>query len=192
MNNVNPFEQSMNQLILKQIQENWKWYLALGIALVVIGSLAILFALTSTIISVVFLGGLLITFGIIEGIKSFKINEWQGFFLHMFLGILYLVGGIFMVWHPLANAISLTLLLAIFFVISGIMRIYFALTHAMPHKIWALLNGVITLILGVLIWYQLPTAGLWVIGTFLGIDMIFTGWTWIMLSLSAKKMINRQ
>lgn len=189
MNGFNTMEQNLNSLLNKQLKENWQWYLALGIGLVIFGSLAIMFALTSTLVSVVYLGALLMILGIFEMIKSFKINKWGGFALHFSLGILYLVGGIFMVWHPLANAVTLTLLLAIFFIFSGIMRIFFALSHNMPHKMWLLLNGVITLILGALIWYQLPTAGLWVIGTFLGIDMIFTGWTWIMLSLAARKSI---
>jgi len=177
-----------NSLFITQLKENWQWYLALGIGLAIVGTLAVIFSFMSTLISVIFLGSLLITLGIFEGIKSFKVNQWSGFFLHILLSVLYIVGGIFIVWNPLANAVSLTLLLAIFFVISGALRIYFAATHNIPNKMWLFFNGAITVLLGILIWHELPFAGMWVIGTFIGIDMIFTGWTWIMLSLAARKM----
>ena len=57
-----------------------------------------------------------------------------------------------------------------------------------PHKGLLLFNGIITLILGILIWAEWPFSGLWVIGTLVGIDAIFTGWTWILLSLKAKNL----
>jgi uncharacterized membrane protein HdeD (DUF308 family) len=57
-----------------------------------------------------------------------------------------------------------------------------------PHKGWILISGAITLLLGILIWAQWPYSGLWVIGTFIGIDMILTGITWVQLSLIAKNL----
>jgi uncharacterized membrane protein HdeD (DUF308 family) len=188
-NFITQYENPMaNPAFLAQLKKNWGWYLALGVGLALLGTLAVLFAFSSTMLSVIYLGVFLVGFGIFEAIKAFKVDKWQGFFLHLFLGILYTVGGIFMIWHPIANAVSLTLLLAVFFVIAGITRIAVALMYNMPHKGWLILNGAVTLLLGGLIWYQWPVAGLWVIGTLLGIEMIFTGWTWIMLSLMSKKI----
>ena len=56
----------------------------------------------------------------------------------------------------------------------------------LPHRGWVLLSGLITRLLGILIWRQLPGAAVWVIGTFVGIDMIFAGWSWVMLALAAR------
>lgn len=176
-----------HELGSQQLRENKNWYLFLGASLVVFGTLAVIFALTSTLVSVIYLGILLVILGLFEGIKSFKINRWSNFFLHLFLSILYIVGGIFIMLNPAINALTLTLLLAIFFVISGILKTIFALTQQITHKGWLLLNGLLTLLLGILIWAEWPYSGLWVIGTLVGIDAIITGWTWIMLALTIGK-----
>lgn len=173
---------------LKQLKENSDWYLFLGIGLVVLGMLAIIYSFVSTIISVMYIGLALVIVGIFEGIKAFKINKWGNFFLHVFLGILYVVAGIFILGNPAVNAITLTLLLAIFFVFSGIFRIIFALSQKVQNKFLLFLNGLLTLGLGILLYIQWPFSGLWVIGTFVGIDAIFKGWSWILLSLEAKKI----
>lgn len=173
-----------------QLKKNANWFLTLGIGLVVLGTLALIFSYTSTIFSVMYFGILLTIMGIFEGIKAFKLSQWSSFFLHLFLGILYTLTGLFIISNPLVNAITLTLFIAIFFVISGISRIIFALVKHVPHQNWLILNGIITLLLGILIWAQWPVSGLWIIGMFFGIDAIFTGWTWIMLSLAAKKILS--
>lgn len=173
---------------MQQLQKNWHWYLVFGIALVVLGSLAIVFSYTSTIFSIMYIGGFLIIAGVVEAIQSFKLRLWSRFFLHAILGILYVIAGLFLLVNPAFNAISLTLLLAIFFVISGIFKIIFALSNNVPHKGWIIANGAITLLLGALIWQQWPISGLWVIGLFVGIDMIFTGWAWIALAMTAKNL----
>jgi len=98
------------------------------------------------------------------------------------------MAGVFIVRYPVANAISLTVLLAIFFAVSGIAKIVFAFSKNIPHKGWLFFNGAITLVLGILIWQQLPTSGLWVIGMMVGVDAMFTGWTWIMLAFAAQKL----
>lgn len=125
--------------------------------------------------------------GFFEAVKSFKVNKWGSFFLHVFLSLLYIACGCFIVFNPTANAISLTLFLAILFIIAGLFRIYFALTKHVPHQWLLLLNGVASIILGALVWYEWPQSGLWVIGTFVGIEALFTGWTWIMLAVTAKR-----
>lgn len=173
---------------LTQIKENRGWFLALGVALVVVGMFALFFVYTSTLVSVVYLGALLTIAGIFEGIKAFKITRWSSFFLHLFLAILYIVMGIFLMLYPAVNAAALTLLLGVFFVASGIFKIVFSLISKVLNKNWILVNGIIALILGLLILYEWPYSSVWVLGTFLAIDLIFTGWTWIMLALMAKKL----
>ncbi len=182
------FDNELNEKTIQQIQEHRKSFLFLGISLVVFGTLATIFAYTSTIFSVIYLGIFLIILGVFEGIQSFTLSRWSNFFLHLFLGVLYTIGGFFIVMHPAENAISLTLLLAIFFIVTGVLKVIFALAKNVPHKGWLAFNGVVTFILGVLIWQQWPLSGLWVIGMLIGIDAIFTGWTLIMLSFAAKNI----
>lgn len=184
----NPLNRGVNPLALHQLKKNANWYLMLGIGLVILGTLAVMFSVASTLFSVMYLGALLVMVGIFEGIKSFKINLWGSFFLHVALAILYIACGIYMIVNPMANALALTLLLAIFFVVSGVLRIGFSFVKNLPHRGWLLVNGILTLVLGLLIWQQWPSSGVWALGMLVGIDMIFTGWTWIMLSLRAKSL----
>jgi len=178
----------INSSALKQIKEKASWFLALGIGLVILGTLAILYSFMSTIFSVEYLGFLFIVLGIFEGVQSFKLNLWGSFFLHLFLSVLYIASGIFIVTYPVLNAITLTLFLAIFFFISGIAKIIFAFTKKVPHKGWLVFNGALTIVLGILIWLEWPMSGLWVIGVLTGVNILFTGWTLIMLASMAKRI----
>ena len=178
----------ITQELKKQLKTNSSWFFFLGLGLVALGTLALIFSYTSTIFSMVYLGVMLTSVGIFEGIKSFKISQWGNFLLHIFLCIFYTLVGLFIVFNPLANALTLTFLISIFLIISGILRIIFAVTKHVPHKNWLLFNGIITLVLGIMILARWPASGLWVIGMFVAIDMIFTGWTWIQLSLIARKI----
>lgn len=173
---------------IKQLRENWGWYLTLGISLVVLGTLAIFYSYASTIFSVIYFGAFLTILGIFEGIQAFKMSKWGTFFLHLLLSALFIIGGAFIVFFPTINAISLTLLLAAFLIASGILKIIFSFDRNVPYKGWLVLNGISSLLLGILIWLQWPLSGLWVIGMLTGIDAIFTGWAWIMLSISAKNL----
>lgn len=170
---------------LHKIAHHWQWYLGLGVLLVTTGFLAIAFATFTTLLSVIFLGSLLLINGILEIFQAWKIKDWSNLFLHLAIGILYSVVGIFMFIEPVVNAITLTLLLSIFFIIGGLFRIIFSLTQTLANWGWLLLSGSLTLILGILIWQQWPSSGLWILGLFVGIDMIFSGWAWIILSLQA-------
>lgn len=181
MNNLNP-------ILLRQLKQNASWFLVLGILLVILGTLAVVFSFYSTLFSILYLGSLLIVAGVIEGVKSIKMRPLKRFLLHLALGILYFGSGVYLVANPEINAITLTLLLAIFFMVSGALRIMFALMADIPHKGWLLVNGLLTFILGILIYQQWPVSGLWVIGMFVGIDLMFTGYSWIMLSLAAKDL----
>ena len=81
-----------------------------------------------------------------------------------------------------------TLLLASFFMVGGLFRMISAVAGQFRNWGWVLVNGVIALILGIMIWQQMPFSGLWVIGTFLGIDLIFSGWSYVSLGLGVRKM----
>jgi uncharacterized membrane protein HdeD (DUF308 family) len=81
------------------------------------------------------------------------------------------------------------LIIAIFLIVSGIFRIVFAVSERFTGWGWVLLNGVVTLFLGMMIYKQWPASGLWVIGIFIGIDLIFNGWAWIMLSIASRRAV---
>jgi len=104
------------------------------------------------------------------------------------MGVLQLIVGLICVRHPAEAAIVYTLLMAVFFMVGGLFRIVTALASPFRGRGWVLVNGIITLILGIMIWQQMPFSGLWVIGTFLGIDLIFNGWSYFLLGLDVRRL----
>ncbi len=170
------------------LRRNWGWALALGIALIVLGMIALGAAMFTTVASVLMFGWLLIVGGALELAHGFVRRAWSGFFLDVLSGVLYLVVGFLFVSNPLEAAVTLTLMLALALIFVGIMRIVVAVSSGFQHWVWLLLNGIITLVLGVLIWRQWPESGLWVIGLFIGIDMIFYGWALVMLAIGVRSL----
>jgi len=171
-----------------ELKRSWGWFLALGIALIVLGLFALSWSVLTTILSVEVFGWLLLFSGILSVVHAFLRRRWGGFFLELFAGILYLVVGLMLVGNPAAGAVALTLLIALSLLIGGIFRIVTALMVRFHHRFWLLLNGVISLLLGLMIWQQWPVSGLWVIGLFIAIDLIFYGWSLVMLGLTVKSL----
>jgi uncharacterized membrane protein HdeD (DUF308 family) len=178
----------LHQVGAEVLGRSWGWYLALGIVLVVIGTFALGSAMLFTLTSVVLFGWLLIAAGLLEAFHAFWRKKWGGFFVDLLTGILYVVVGFMIVANPAASAVSLTLLIALFLIFSGISRIVIALTVQVHNRAWLALHGVIVLLLGISIWNNWPLSGLWVIGLFVGIELILNGWSLIMLSLAAKRL----
>lgn len=176
---------------LAAFANNWCWFLLWGILLLVLGIIAISYTTATTILSVIFLGVLLLLGGIILIVDSFSFwwGKWGGFFWHLIMGILYVIVGILFVKNPLWASVSLTLMLAILFIIVGLFRIIYSSSIRLPRWGWTLFNGIITFILGILIYAQWPVSGLYIIGLFVGIDLIFAGWAYIMISLGARSLM---
>ncbi len=173
---------------IQELQKYWGWLLALGIISIILGILALGSSVFFTMASMIFFGWILLIMGILELAYSFWQRHWGGFFLHLLNGILAVVVGVIMIGNPAASALILTLLLAMFFMVAGLFRILTALYMRFPSSGWRIFNGVITLLLGVLLWAQWPLSGLWAIGMFIGIDLIFSGWSSVMLALAARNL----
>ena len=171
---------------LELIRENWGWFLALGIVQILVGTAAVLMAVFATIASVIVLGMLALIGGGVQLASAIWSRGWSGAFHHILIGALYLVFGILIVNRPLLAAEIITLVLGILFLVGGAFRIGLALTTRFHHWGWVIVSGVITLLLGGLILSGFPGTSFWVIGTFIGIELLFTGWTWVMLAIGLK------
>lgn len=164
----------------------WWAFLLMGLVSVVVGTLAISSTFVATLASVTVLGMLLMIGGVTELIHAVMVRNWRGFGLHLLSAALYLMVGLFMIEDPIRAATVLTLLLTASFFVGGVLRIVFSLAVKFPSWQWVLLNGVVDLVLGVLLWRSWPEASLWVIGLFVGIELLLHGWTWIILALTVR------
>jgi len=173
---------------LEGLRKAWGWLLVLGILLTIVGFMAIGSAFVATLTTVIVIGVLLMVGGVVDILSAFWAHCWRGFWLHLLAGILYAVLGFLLVQRPVAAAAGFTIVLAAAFLVGGLFRIVSALVDRFPGWGWVLLNGVVTLVLGVMIWRDWPDSALWVIGLFVGIDMVFAGWSWIMMALAVHSM----
>ncbi len=175
---------------IERLQKYWPWFLALGIGMVVLGTISISWACiaTITVAATWLFGFFLLAGGIGEIINSFWVGRWSGMLLHLLIGVMYTLVGFMVIDQPETAAVQLTLLIAIFLMVTGVFRIVFAVAERFAGSGWVMLNGVVTFILGLMIYKQWPASSLWVIGLFIGIDLIFNGWAWIMLALGLKKV----
>jgi len=171
-----------------ELIHHWGWFLAFGIVLLALGIAAVVRSVTATVASMVFFGWLLVFGSIAEFVTAFMVGKWAGFFLHMLIAILFGVAGILMITRPVISAESVTLLMSVFFLVGGLYQLIASLWTHLPGWGWHALNGALASIMGVLVLVQWPVSGLWVIGLFIGIDLIFYGWAWIALALNLHKM----
>lgn len=182
---------SINQLHLvgvERLRNRWGWFVGLGVILALLGTVALSSAVFLTLASMVLVGWLMILGGVFQTAHAFSCREWGGFFVDMLAGLLYAVAGLLIVLHPAATAVGLTLLIAILLIFGGVFRIAVALTVRLHNWTWLLLHGAVNLLLGICILQDWPFSGLQVIGLFIGIDMIFNGWSLIMLGLAARNL----
>lgn len=170
---------------IEEVRAHRTWFLIMGIILIILGTIAMGSAELMTMVSVLFFGWLLIFAGLFEIVHGFARRAWGGFFINLMAGLLYAVTGFLMISHPGIAAITLTLMIAMLFIVAGTFRVFVAFSTPIHHRGWLILNGAISLILGFCIMESWPVSGVWVIGLFIGVDMIFDGWTEVMLALSA-------
>jgi uncharacterized membrane protein HdeD (DUF308 family) len=170
---------------IEEVRAHRGWFLFMGVALIILGTIAVASAEIMTLVSVMLLGWLLLFGGIFEVVHGFARRAWGGFFINLMGGLLYAVTGILMISHPTLAAATLTLMIAMLLVVAGTFRIVVAFSTPIHHRSWLVLNGVISLLFGIYILSTWPASGLVIIGLFIGIDMIFDGWTEVMLALSS-------
>jgi uncharacterized membrane protein HdeD (DUF308 family) len=164
------------------------WIIALGVIYLIAGFIALGSVAMATVVSVLVVGVMMIIAGVAEVFSAFQIKSWGKFLLWVLLGVLYIIAGFVTFQNPLLAAVLLTLVLGATLVVSGIMRIVlaFSMKRETPW-IWVALSGVITLLLGVLILLRWPVSSLYILGLFLGIDLIMAGASWIGLGFGLRR-----
>ena len=173
---------------IQAIRGKWIWIVALGVALIVLGTIMLGFPVIATLATVTALGALILVGGVAEAVGAFWCREWGGFFLALLSGTLGIVVGLMLLGNPIRGGITLTILLASFLFVSGIFRAVSALSHHFEGWGWQLLSGGIDILIGVLIWQGLPESGLAIIGLLVGISTIFRGVSWVMLGIALKRI----
>ncbi len=172
---------------LAEIQQHWWAFLILGIGWVVLGTIALSCTPFVSVLTVALFGIIMLIGGIAQVVSAFWAGKWSGFMLQILVGILYVIVGYILMDKPLEGAATLGLVIAAFLLVGGLIRIVVSMSERFHGWGWALLNGIISLLLGLLIYRGWPLTGAMAIGLFVGIEMIFNGWYWVMLAIGLKR-----
>lgn len=172
------------------VHRSVNWSIALSILLIIAGFIALVLPMISGLGVTLFLGWLLIISGVTHLIFAWKVHTTKRVLWEVLLGIVYLFAGIYLIVHPVAGLLSLTLVLAFYLFFEGILELILAF-KLRPHSGWGwtLFDGIITLILAFMIWRTWPYSTVWAIGTLVGISMLFSGFSRLMLSLAARRVM---
>ncbi len=176
---------------LERLQQSWGLLLGMGVALIVLGIAVIDEPFVAAWAMFQVLGVLLVLGGIFQVAGSIWGRQWRGFFLPLLTGVVYLTLGVFMIARTDEATAAFTLLIAGCLLVGGVFRVVVAASQRFDGWGWVLVNGAVSLVLGAAIWKHWPSSADWVIGVFIGIEMLFSGWSLVMLALRLRSLPNR-
>ena len=170
------------------LRAKWGWIVAFGVISLIAGIVALGSVAMATVSAVIIVGMMMMLVGVVEIFAAFGVRSWGRFAFWLLLGILYVVAGLICLQNPFAAATILTLLLGAALIASGLLRIFLAtqMKHGTPWR-WVVFSGLVTFFLGLIIVGQWPVSSFYVLGMFLGIDLIFLGSGWIAMGLALKR-----
>lgn len=166
------------------------WYIAAAVLFIVLGMLAIIEPALAGLAVSRLVGWLLVFGGVTHLIGAFKGGGAKQVVFEVLVGLAYLIGGFYCLMHPLLAIGTLTLLLAAVILAGGALEIisYFRLKDEDASG-WMLVNGIVTLLLGAMIWFHWPSSSVWAIGILVGVTLLMTGMARLMFGLAARRFI---
>jgi uncharacterized membrane protein HdeD (DUF308 family) len=168
------------------------WSIAAGAFMILAGILAIGMPLAAGVAVNVLVAWLLVFCGLAHFVFAWHLRGAGGILWQVLLGVLYLGIGVYLLMHPVAGLVTLTVALAIYLFLEGVFELLLAFQLGVRNgRGWLVLDGVVTLILSVLIWKSWPASTDWVIGTLVGVSMLFSGITRLMFSLAGRSLLTR-
>lgn len=174
----------------QEVKKSLDWAIAFGIGLIVLGLLAILAPIFATAFATVVLAWVFLIGGVLRIVYAFQGRQGRGFLPKLLLGLLYSVLGILLLTNILEGIITLTLAVGIAIVFEGVFEVVLAFQlRPSPRWSWALFSGIVTIVLGILIWSEWPYNAPWILGLLIGVSFLFTG-TWIaMLAWATRHVV---
>jgi uncharacterized membrane protein HdeD (DUF308 family) len=175
------------------VSRHWVLFLSEGIALVILGLLALMAPAVASVAATVFFGWILLLSGIVGLFATFRARQAPGFGWSLLSALVGIVAGVLLLAWPVQGTVSLTAVLIAFLLVEGGVSIMYALEHrsALSHRWgWMLASGILDVALGVLLFVGLPGTALWALGLLLGINLLFGGWALILMALRARPASN--
>ena len=171
-----------------EIRKNSGWLMFMGIVMVILGFIGLTMEVALTVVSVLYFGFLILLGGVVMLIDAFKAGEWKSKIWHVLIALVYIAAAVVMVTNPAASAVWITLFLASFFVITGVFRLIvgFQSRGDVANWGWIVFAGLVSIVLGGIIFAGWPVSGLWVIGMFVAIELILQGFAMISIARAVR------
>jgi uncharacterized membrane protein HdeD (DUF308 family) len=179
----------LQSAVANSLRAHWRFFLAEGIILFILGILAIVVPPIATIAVEVLIGWLILLSGIVGLISTFRMRNAPGFWWSLLSAVIGIAAGVVLLAWPLSGALSLTLILTVFLVLEGVVSILYALEHKRELSgRWGMMlfSGVVDLFLAGIIFAGLPGTAAWAIGLLVGINLVFGGSALIAMALHAR------
>ncbi len=182
----------MTEAIVAGVKRASGWSIALGVLMIILGIIAILAPWEFGLLIVLVVGWAAIFNGVAQLIFAFRAHSGGRAILEAILGLIYIVAGIYLLMHPAGGLLALTLLLACFLLVYGIVALVLAF-HMRPLRGWGwiLVDAIVTILLGILIWAHWPLNTEWVVGTLFGISIIMSGVTRLMIAMAFRRLATK-
>jgi uncharacterized membrane protein HdeD (DUF308 family) len=161
-----------------------------GVSLICLGMLAVASPLVAAVAVNLLIAWLIVLAGVVHLVVAFHSREAGSVIWRLLVGLAYVGFGGYLIARPVLGVASLTLLLAGLFLVEGVFNI--VLFFRAPSNLrsgWFLVDAIVTLLLGLMIYMQWPSSSGWAIGTLVGVSLIFSGITRVMVSLSVRKAV---
>jgi uncharacterized membrane protein HdeD (DUF308 family) len=171
------------------VRHHWVLFLSEGIALVVLGILAILVPAIASIAATLLFGWILLLSGVIGLVATYRARHAPGVGWSLASAIVGIAAGVLLVGRPLLGLFSLTAVLIAFLFLEGIVSVFYALEHrkALSGRWgWVCASGVIDVALAAILFAGLPGTAAWALGVLLGVNLLFGGWAMIVMALAAR------
>ena len=181
--------QQVGERVGAAVRDHWVLFLCEGIALLILGTLAILAPVIASVAATVFFAWILLARGIIGLIATIRARHAPGFWWSLLSALLAIIVGAVLFGWPVQGTLSLTAVLIAFLLVEGALTIMYALEHrSRPSGRWGwmLASGILDLLLGILLLAGLPGTALWALGLLIGINMLFGGWALVFMALHAR------
>ncbi|WP_197078411.1 DUF308 domain-containing protein [Hoeflea sp. IMCC20628] len=166
--------------------------IVLAIVMIVAGVVAITFPMLSSFGVELTVGMMLIIAGIAQAMGAFSLPKWKSMTLAFILGALWVIAGGYLVMYPLQGMFALTIVVAATFVAEGVLKTIFAF-QLRPLSVWgwALFDGIIAIVLGVMLMVQFPFSALWALGMLVGINLLMSGVSLVMIATAVGKVFDQ-
>ena len=170
------------------LQVKWGWFVAIGLLLIACGTVALVNLFVATVVSVYYVGMLMVLGGILSIAHAFQVKGWESTMLWALGGALYVLAGVFAFLNPLLASAALTLMLAAALIVTGVVRIFVGFRmRGVSGSGWIIFAGFVTALAGVIIAIGWPVNSLWILGAFLAIDLLMQGWSMLFLGIALRR-----